>query len=172
MNPLLPEKCQHVQEAIQADPLNLTPEQEAHVAQCRMCQEIRVQWMALQDVENVLAPSGYFATLPDRVIRKLPGRPTPRLRSQPFLWAAAALVAVAAGLSGYWAGRNTTQSPAPAVALSEDSELLELPLAAPFQDENNVFSQVSTLSPQDAQWVAQKLAEQHAQSSSSPRSQP
>lgn len=157
--PLIPEACQRALEAVEADPLSLSAEVQAHLDACPACAEARVHWLAQQDFSPVLAPAGYFDQLPGRMLRKLPSRRPRALRHQPWLWAAAAGLALAVGLAGYMAGR--IQQP-PLVEASMDpslsSESMELSVEAPFgEEEEDVMSQFSNLSPSEAEAVLRQL---------------
>lgn len=163
----LPEECMRTLEAIQADPLDLKAEAETHLRVCPACREARIQWLAMEDAETPLTPAGYFDTLPDRVMRKLPGRPLKRLRTQPLLWAAAAALMVATGLGGYWAGRITPQTPTVAAAIP-DTEVLETLPEAPFQDSEDPINQLGNLSPEESQTVLKKLASSQISNGSQP----
>lgn len=156
--PLLPESCQRALEAIQADPLDLPPEVQAHVEHCPACAELRVQWLAQEDFPQVLAPAGYFERLPGRMLRKLPARRSRGLKHHPWLWAAAAALALAIGLAGYMAGRIQQ---APLVEASVDPSLanepVELAIDTPFGEDEDAMSQFSNLSTEEADAVLRQL---------------
>ena len=109
----------------------------------------------------------FFDTLPDRVLRKLPGRPIRHLRTQPLLWAAAAALMVAAGLGGYWAGRATPQTPT-VTASAPETETLETLPETPFQDSEDPLNQLGNLSPEESKAVLKKLTASHAPNGSQP----
>jgi len=158
MNHTLPEACLKTLDAIQTDPLNLEPWAEAHLRNCPGCREARVQWLAMEDAESPLVPAGYFDTLPDRVLRKLPGQPVKRLGTRPLLLAAAAALMVAAGIGGYFAGQAT--APPPTVTASAptiDTETLESLPEAPFQDPEDPINQLEGLSPEESRSVLKRM---------------
>nr|WP_320131582.1 hypothetical protein [uncultured Holophaga sp.] len=171
MKDMLPETCQRTLEAIQADPLELSSALEEHCAQCPSCQEARVQWLAMEDAPSPLVPASYYEALPDRILRKLPARTARRFRGRPLLVAAAALLVLAAGVGGYWAGRTTPQA-APATAALPDTEVIEALPVAPFEESDDPLAQVGNLSSQEAATVARKLAEQQHLSRISNETQP
>jgi hypothetical protein len=104
-DPVLPQACQNALEAIEQDPLNLPQSALKHVAQCPMCSEARVMWLAQCDFEAPLAPAGYFDKLPGRVLQKMPSSPARPWFRLPLL-ASAASILFFAGIVGYWAGRQ------------------------------------------------------------------
>ena len=121
----------------------------------------------MEDADLPLTPAGYFDALPDRVLRKLPGRPVRQLRTQPLLWAAAAALMVATGLGGYWAGRATPQTPTVTASIPE-TEVLETLPEAPFQDSEDPLNQLGDLSPEESKAVLKKLAASQAPNGSQP----
>lgn len=149
------ERCQHALKAIEADPLDLPEEVLDHLRTCVACREARVHWLAQEEVPVALAPAGYFEHLPQRVLRKLPARRGPRHHA--FLWLAAAGLALALGVGGYLAGRAQR---APMVEASLDTtpaDLSELLPETPFDEGDEVLSQFSDLSPEEAEAVLQRL---------------
>jgi len=157
----LPDACRMALEAIQSDPLNLPTSVENHLGSCIACSEARVQWLAMEDSENVLTPAGYFETLPNRVLRKLPARPVQRLHAQPILWAAAAALILAAGLGGFWFGRTSPQ-PSVVASATPDTEILEALPEAPFNDADDTLTQLGSLSSEESKAVVKQLATQQA----------
>lgn len=154
MTPTL-EACTHALEAIEADPLELPLEVEAHLKACSACAEARVLWLAQQEEPSPLAPAGYFDHLPQRVLRKLPP-PRKRWRIHPALLAAAGLLAVALGFGGFWLGRahrapvveaTLPKAPAEAAPASE----------APFHEGENPYSELKQLSPEEAKALLERL---------------
>jgi hypothetical protein len=156
--PLCLESCQQALQAIEVDPLNLPAEVLAHLDVCPTCAEVRVQWLAQEDFPPALAPAGYFDHLPGRMLRKLPSRRPRALRHQPWFWAAAAGLALAIGLAGYMAGR-IQRSPLMEASMepSLPGEPTELVVDTPFQEEEDVMSQFSSLSPDEAEAVLRQL---------------
>lgn len=156
--PMLPESCRQALAAIEADPLDLSPEVQAHLAACSACAEARVQWLAQEEFPPALAPAGYFDRLPERMMRKLPARRPRGLKHHPWLWAAAAGLALAIGLAGYMAGRIQQ---APLVEASVEPSLsvdpVELATDTPFGEDEDAMSQFSTLSAEEADAVLSQL---------------
>ena len=153
----IPEPCQHALNAIEADPLELPEDVLAHLRTCLACSEARVHWLAQEEAPAALAPAGYFDQLPQRVLRKLPARRRQFSRHHAILWLAAAGLALAVGVGGYLAGRVQR---APVVEASLDNpptDLNELLPEAPFDEGDDVLTQLSDLSPQDAEAVLQRL---------------
>jgi len=154
----LPEACQLAMNAIEADPLEVPSEIQAHLRICPACAEARVLWLAQEEAPQALAPTGYFQHLPGRVLRKLPSRRVTRRQHHPVLWSAAAVIALATGVGGFMAGRaNRTPMveaslPAPTVPDFQ----VTIP-SAPYQNTDNVMSQLSTLTPVEAEALAKKL---------------
>ncbi len=156
--PILPDSCQRALSAIEADPLHLPADVQRHVDGCPACAEARIQWLAQEDFPPALAPAGYFERLPERMLRKLPVRRSRGLRHHPWLWAAAAALALAIGLAGYMAGRIQQ---APLVEASVDpaltTESAEVATDIPFGEEEDAMSQFSSLSPEEAEAVLLQL---------------
>jgi anti-sigma factor RsiW len=154
----LPEPCQAALRAIEADALNLPADALAHIKACPACAEARVLWVAQEEAPQALAPAGYFQNLPARVLRKLPQRNLSRRQHHPILWSAAAIIALATGIGGFLAGRaNRTpmvEASLPAPVAPETQA--ELP-SVPYQNTDDVMSQLSTLTPQEAEALAKKL---------------
>lgn len=156
--PMLPESCQRALAAIESDPLDLPADVQAHLDACPACAEARIQWLAQEDFSPALAPAGYFERLPERMMRKLPARRARGLRHHPWLWAAAAGLALAIGLAGYMAGRIQQ---APLVEASVEPSLsadpVELATDTPFGEDEDAMSQFSTLSAEEADAVLRQL---------------
>jgi hypothetical protein len=149
-----PTECVATLKAIEADPLNLNAAALAHVRTCVACAEARVHWLAQEDAPHALAPAGYFDRLPERILRKLPTRRYNPFTSHGLLWAAAAVVIVAAGLSGFMAGRaNRT----PVVEAKAPAEFRDVMPDTPFQDSEDALSQLDALSPEEAETVLKRL---------------
>jgi hypothetical protein len=153
----IPEPCQQALAAIEADPLDLPREIRAHLRGCAACAEARVQWLAQEEVPAILVPADYFERLPDRVLRKLPARRMSALRHHPWLWIAAAGLAMTLGVGGFLAGR-VQRTPVAEASLSQspvdDTELIS---DTPFKETDDVMSQFSALSPQDEEAVIKRL---------------
>jgi hypothetical protein len=153
----IPESCQRALAAIEADPLDLPPGVRTHLRGCAACTEARVQWLAQEEAPAVLVPAGYFERLPDRVLRKLPTRRLGALRNHPWLWLAAAGLALALGVGGFLAGR-VQRTPVAEASLAKPSlDATELISDTPFKETDDVMSQFSSLSPQDAEAVIKRL---------------
>jgi hypothetical protein len=152
-----PEPCRQALVAIEADPLNLPSDVQAHLRGCVACTETRVQWLAQEDVPAVMAPAGYFERLPDRVLRKLPARRLSALRNHPWLWLAAAGLALTLGAGGFLAGR-VQRTPVVEASLAKPAlDATELISDTPFKETDDVMSQFSTLNPQEAEAVLKRL---------------
>lgn len=157
---LLPitDACDATLAAIERDPLTLPGEALAHLRRCPACAEARVQWLALEEVPNALAPAGYFDHLPTRIQRKLPvraglmGRPRKLL-----LAAAAALLMIGMGVGGFWLGKANKAPLVEATLPRNPSEVQELIVDAPFQEDDDALSQFSTLSQEEAEAVLKQL---------------
>ncbi len=151
----IPEPCQHALKAIEADPLELPEEVLAHLRACPACSEARIHWLAQEEAPAVLAPAGYFEQLPQRVLRKLPAKRARRPHA--ILWLAAAGLALAMGVGGYLVGR-VQQAPLVEASLeATPADLNELLPDTPFAEEDDVLSQLSDLSPEEAEAVLQSL---------------
>jgi hypothetical protein len=149
------ERCQQALDAIEADPLSLPEEIQAHLRTCGACREARVHWLAQEEAPQALAPAGYFEQLPRRILRKLPsGRSG---GSRRILWLAAAGLALALGVGGYLAGRVQRTPMVEASLAPTPSELSELVSEAPFGEGDDAVSQLSELSQEDAEAVLQRL---------------
>lgn len=154
----IPDACQATLAAIERDPLTLPGEALAHLRRCPACAEARVQWLALEEVPNALAPAGYFDHLPTRIQRKLPvraglmGRPRKLL-----LAAAAALLMIGMGVGGFWLGKANKAPLVEATLPRNPSEVQELIVDAPFQEDDDALSQFSTLSQEEAEAVLKQL---------------
>ncbi|HXC16832.1 MAG TPA: hypothetical protein VNV60_05265 [Holophagaceae bacterium] len=155
----LPEACARALAAVEADPLELGPEAEAHLRTCAACAEARVLLLAQEDEALPLAPAGYFEHLPARIIRKLPAakarRPLPG-----WVWAAAAGILMAAGVGGYLAGRAT---PAPPVLQPmaqqtvQPADLTGQDRALPFRDRDDDLAELGGLSPSEMKDLVSSL---------------
>jgi hypothetical protein len=150
----VPETCQQALAAIEADPLDLPLEVQGHLRNCAHCSEARVQWLAQEEFPSVLVPADYFERLPERVMRKLPSRRRMGLHRHPWLWLAAAGLALALGVGGYLAGR-VQQSPV--LEASRPLDAAEILADTPFHESDDVMSQFSNLSPEDAEAVLKRL---------------
>jgi hypothetical protein len=160
----LPESCTQALEAILADPLAPGTSAENHVRGCLSCREARVAFLAQEEVVPVLAPTGYFERLPDRIVGKLPAPPQ-RSHARRFYWGAAAALLLAVGGTTFWAGRANR---APLVEASLPRTATEsqevLPLAdTPFQDNDDAVTQLTALSQEDADAVLRALSHEPAQ---------
>lgn len=160
MNPDLlnvPDACRAALAALEQDPLDLAPEVAAHLKACPACAEARVLWLAQEDASPALAPAGYFSHLPDRVMAKLPPK-APAKRAHPFLWAAAATLLGAAALGGFMAGRANRTPVVEASLPHAPAEVHEANQPeAPFQEKEEVLTEIEALSPEQIQALAAKL---------------
>jgi hypothetical protein len=152
----LPDACSQALKQIQEDPLNLPDSALAHIQHCLACREARVHWLAQEDAPHALAAADYFDRLPERILRKVPARPS--RRQHPILWIAAGILAAAASVGGFMAGRaNRTpmvEASLPAPTSTDNREVLP---AAPFHAGDDVLSQISTLSPEETAALAKRL---------------
>jgi len=149
--------CQQALNAIEAGPLDLPEDVLAHLDTCAACREARVLWLAQEEAPPPLAPSGYFERLPQRVLRKLPSRRTNGTLHHPVLWLAAAGLALALGVGGYLAGRVQNAPVVEATLAKPPTDLNELMPESPFEEDEDPISQLSELSPEDAELVLQRL---------------
>jgi hypothetical protein len=108
-DPVLPQGCQNTLAAIELDPLNLPHEALKHITTCPKCFEARVMWLAQEDFEAPIAPTGYFDKLPGRILQKMPATSASPWFRVPLL-ASAASILFFAGLSGYWYGRQANHT--------------------------------------------------------------
>lgn len=149
-----PEPCLAPLAAIVANPLEPGAEAEAHLKHCPACAEARIQFLAQEEVPEVLAPAGYFEHLPGRLVGKLPARPTLRLRLGTLAWAAAAALLMAVGAGAFLAGRaNRT----PYVEARQPEAIEVLPSDTPFHSREEDASQVQALTPEEMQALLRRL---------------
>jgi len=154
----IPKACEATLAALEYDPLTLPSEALAHLRQCPACAEARVQWLALEEVPNALAPAGYFDHLPARIQRKLPVRAGLLGRPRKLLWAAAAALLMAGtGVGGFWLGKANKTPLVEATLPRNPSEVQELIVDAPFQEDDDALSQLSTLPQEEAEAVLKQL---------------
>ena len=151
------ERCQQALNAIEADPLELPEEVLAHLRTCAACREARVHWLAQEEAPAVLAPAGYFEQLPGRVLRKLPSGRTKATHRHPLLWLAAAGLALALGVGGYLVGRVQRAPVVEASLEKTPADQGELLPENPLDDGEDVLTQLSDLSPKDAEAVLHRL---------------
>lgn len=149
------ERCQQALKAIEADPLDLPEDVLAHLRTCVACREARVHWLAQEEVPAALAPAGYFEHLPQRILRKLPARRGSHRHT--FLWLAAAGLALALGVGGYLVGRVQRAPMVEASLESTPADLSEFLPETPFDEGDEILSQFSDLSPEEAEAVLQRL---------------
>lgn len=150
----VPEACRIALEAIQQDPLDLSPQILDHLRFCPACREARVQWLAQEEAPAALAPAGYFDRLPDRIQRKLPQRRRLGRAARFGLWAAASALLAGMGLGGYLVGR-AQRAPVVEATLPKTTLPEELP-EAPFQEEDPL-SQLQKLDETKARKVLDRL---------------
>jgi hypothetical protein len=154
-----PDACSHALAAILIDPLEPGAEAEAHLRLCRACSEARVAYLAQEEAPEVLSPAGYHEHLPARILRKLPARPRLHQRLSPLAWATAAALLMAVGAGAFWAGRANraplVEASLPRTAPASQDLLME----APFEDPEDALSQLTALSPEEAEAVIRRLAQ-------------
>lgn len=151
----VPGSCTQALEALEADPLNLSVEVEAHLRTCPACAEARVLWLAQMEDALPLVPAGYFDHLPQRVLRKLP---PPRLRRgiHPALLAAAGVLAMALGIGGFWLGR-AHRTPVVEATLPKAPAEAAPAAEAPFHEGESPYTALDQLSPEEAKAVLERL---------------
>ncbi len=130
---------------------------------CRACSEARVAYLALEECPEVLAPTGYFERLPGRILGKLPARPRLYQRVSPLAWAAAAALLMAVGAGAFWAGRANRTPLVEATLPRTPSEVQEVLPETPFLDQEDAVSQLTALSPQEAEAVLKTLSDHQVQ---------
>ena len=153
-----PSLCQTALAALEADPLVLPGPVAEHLQVCQACSEARVLWLALEEVPPVAVPAGYFEGLGFRILRKLPPRRAPFSR-RPVLWLAAAALLGAAGmgLTGFFMGKAVR---APLMEAAQPRDLPQHPdpqAETPFVDAEDSISQLSNLSPKEADETLRRL---------------
>ncbi len=153
-----PETCTRTLAAIQTDPLDPGAEPEAHMMICRACSEARVTYLAQEDSPAALAPAGYFDRLPERILRKLPARPSLYHRMRPLSWAAAAALLMTVGAAAFWAGRANRTPLVEANIPAATAETQEILPDSPFQDQEDAVTQLSALPEEEAKAVIRALA--------------
>jgi len=154
----IPKACEVILAAIECDPLTLPSEALAHLRRCPTCAEARVQWLALEEVPHALAPAGYFDHLPTRIQRKLPVRAGLMGRPRRLLWAAAAALLMAGtGVGGFWLGKANKAPLVEANLPRNPSEVQELIVDAPFQEDDDALTQLSALPQEEAEAVLKQL---------------
>jgi hypothetical protein len=162
---IIPAACLEARKAIEADPLNLAPAAEAHVRDCVACFETRVAWLAMDDAPPVQVPADYFVHLPERILRKLPARPR---NHHALLWALAAGLLAAVGTGGFLLGKANRQ-PMVEATLSTQPTASASPLPdAPFQEADDVMSEVHKLTPDEAKALLDRLETPDASDSTKP----
>ena len=113
-----------------------------------------MHWLAQEEAPVPLAPAGYFEQLPRRILRKLPSGRAKGSRHT-ILWLAAA------GLAWPWASaaiwRAGSSGPPWWKPAWRPRDPVELVPDAPFDEGEDVLSQLSELSPEDAEAVLQRL---------------
>ncbi len=159
----LPEACLATLRDVEADALQPSPAAEAHMQICTACSEARVAYLAQEETALPLVPAGYFERLPSRVLGKLPVRTAPA-QSRRFYWAAAAALLLAVGTTAFWVGR-ANRTPLMEASLPRTPQEVPLVLPdSPFQDPEDAITQLTDLSPEDADAVMRALADRQVQS--------
>ena len=164
--PAIPEPCARTLACIQADPLALPAEAEAHLRGCAACSEARVAWLAQEDGDAETwcqAPSGYFERLPDRILGKLPPArlqrpPLAAHRGHLALWALAATLLAAVAIGGFWAGRANRAPLVEANVAQPAVDLRETLPDTPFREAEDDYAQISALSPDQARALVEKVS--------------
>jgi hypothetical protein len=152
----LPETCTRALEAILADPLDPGVATEAHLKGCAACSESRVVFLAQEEVPQALAPADYFERLPLRVLGKLPV-PSQASHTRRFYWGTAAALLLAVGTTAFWAGRANRAPLVEASLPKATSETMEFLPDTPFQDNEDAVSQLTDLTPEEADAVFRAL---------------
>jgi hypothetical protein len=150
----IPETCTPALAAIEANPLDLPSEVLDHLRTCQACAEARVLWLAQEPSTPPLTPAGYFEALPRRVLRLLPPARRP-LATRPALWAAAAILTLAAGVGGFMAGRVNSAPVVEASRIPEES--VEAAPDTPFRDSDEDLNQLLSLTPEETQALLRHL---------------
>jgi hypothetical protein len=154
-----PEACTKALAAIEADPLNLPEDVLEHVHTCPTCAETRVLWLAQEPFPAAIPPAGYFEALPGRLLQKLP---PPRRKHAMFhrqtLWAAAAILAIAAGIGGFMAGRvNRTPVLEASMLNAPTTETVDATPDTPFRDGDEELNQLMNLTPEETKVLLEHL---------------
>lgn len=156
----LPPACQTALTALEADPLDVAPEVEAHLRVCPACREAQVHLLALEEAPLPpyfdAVPAGYFERLPARVVGKLQAR-KPAFRPGPWWMAAAAVLALGVGTAAFLAGRaNRAPGMAEAAPLPQEATALrKAPI--PFKDAHESLDKLQELSPEEMQALLERL---------------
>lgn len=153
---LLPESCRRTLDSLQVDPLALSPSLGDHLRACPACREARVLLLAQEEPTDSLAPAAYFARLPDRILRKLPGRRR-AFRLHPLGWAAAAVLLMAVGAGAFWAGRANRTPLVEAELNRAPAEIQEWVPEFPFDDSEDALTKLRALPPEEAETVLRTL---------------
>jgi hypothetical protein len=153
----LPEACRSALAAIETDPLDPGLDAEAHMRSCTACSEARVAYLAQEEAPLALAPAGYFERLPGRIQGKLPARSRP-IHTQRFFWGTAAALLLAVGATAFWVGRANRTPLVEAHLTKPAAEVAEELTDTPFQDADDALSQLTALSPEDAEAVIKSLS--------------
>ena len=156
--PAITPPCLAALAALEIDPLTLSASVEAHLRRCSPCSEARILLLAMEEAPEVAVPQGYFEGLGNRILRKLPSRRA-GLRASAVVWllAAGLLLALGLGTTGFYLGRAAR---APMVEASLPQPLLdpsEQANEAPFSETEDPLSQLSTLSPAEAESALKRL---------------
>lgn len=156
----LPPACQAALAAIEADPLDLAPEAEAHLRRCPACREARVLYLAQEEDPLPpyfdVVPAGYFERLPSRMAGKLQA-PKAAFRPRGWWMAAAAVLALGVGSAAFLAGRANRApglaeaSPLPQEAPSPHRDPI------PFQDAHESLDQLQDLTPEEMKALLERL---------------
>ncbi len=154
----IPEPCTRALAAVEADPLSPGAEAERHLRTCPACAEARVLFLAQDEAPDALAPAGYHDRLPDRLLGKLPARPSwSRSHLHGLAWAAAAVLLMAVGAGAFWAGR-ANRTPLVEASLPKPADTVEVTVPEePFHDRDEEAAQVQTLSASDMKALLKQM---------------
>jgi len=158
--PNLNPDCAQALEALARDPLAPGAGVEAHLGVCLPCSEARVFLLAMEEAPAVAAPDGYYATLPFRILRKLPGRRAGAGVSPNagrWLAAAAILAALSLGATGFFLGKAAKAPVVEAAQPKGVADALEQPVETPFAEADDPVVQLSDLSPKEAEKALKRL---------------
>lgn len=148
--------CQAALAAIEADPLDLAPEAEAHLRTCAACREARVLFLAQEEAPLPLVPAGYFERLPARVAGKLQTR---KAGFRPSTWwmAAAAVLTLGVGSAAFLAGRaNRAPGMAEAAPLPQEAAPVHR-TPVPFKDAHESLDKLQDMSPEEVQALLERI---------------
>ena len=153
----IPVSCQTALAALELAPLELPEPVQAHVRTCLACAEARVLWLALEEAPEVEVAPDYFAGLSFRILRKLPAGKVVRHSASFWLAAAGLLAALGLGATGFYLGQAVRQPMVEAAQPKPLAEPLEGSNETPFYETEETLTQLSDLSPQQAETALLRL---------------